>query len=276
MRARRPRAEARRHWPPPRRRRRRPAPRPTRWARSRSPPTATGAPRPSARSQHFKIGGEHLPARVIRAFGILKKAAALVNRDLGALPEEKAKLDRPGGRRGHRGQARRPLPARRLADRQRHADQHERQRGHLEPRDRDGLGGAMGSKKPVHPNDDVNMCQSSNDTFPTAMHIAAVERARRIGCSRRVQRLRDTLDAKAEGVRGHRQDRPHAPPGRDAADARPGVLGLGRAARLGASARPGRRCRTLYELALGGTAVGTGLNAHAGLRSERSPRRSPS
>ena len=75
--------------------------------------------------------------------------------------------------RGHRRQARRPLPAGGLADRQRHPDQHERQRGDRQPRHR-AAWAARSAKKPVHPNDHVNMSQSSNDTFPTAMHIAAV------------------------------------------------------------------------------------------------------
>ena len=71
---------------------------------------------------HFAIGADTMPRAVIRAFGILKKAAALVNRDLGKLPDGQGRADRPGRRRGHRRQARRPLPAARLADRQRHAD----------------------------------------------------------------------------------------------------------------------------------------------------------
>ena len=93
-------------------------------------------------------------------------------------------------------------------------------------------GGVMGSKKPVHPNDDVNRGQSSNDTFPTAMHIAAAEEIVH-HLLPAVEQLRDTLAAKADAVRGHREDRPHASAGRDAAHARPGVLRLGRAARPG-------------------------------------------
>ena len=77
------------------------------------------------------------------------------------------------------------------------------------------LGGELGSKKPVHPNDDVNKSQSSNDTFPTAMHIAAVEQIRH-RLIPAVRKLRDTLDRKAKEFAGDRQDRPHAPPGRRA------------------------------------------------------------
>ena len=86
---------------------------------------------------HFDIGDDVMPPELIRGVWILKKACALVNRDLGKLPEDKAKLIAPGGRRSHRRQAGRPFPSSHLADRQRHADQHERQRGHLQPRDRD-------------------------------------------------------------------------------------------------------------------------------------------
>ena len=82
---------------------------------------------------HFDIGTETMPKPLIRAFGILKGASASVNRDLGKLDDALAGLDAAGGGGGGQGRARRPLPAAHLADRQRHADQHERQRGHLEP-----------------------------------------------------------------------------------------------------------------------------------------------
>ena len=86
---------------------------------------------------HFNIGRDTMPPELIRAFGILKKACALVNQDLGKLPADKAKLIAAGRRRSDRRQAERSVSAAHLADRQRHADQHERERGHLEPRDRD-------------------------------------------------------------------------------------------------------------------------------------------
>ena len=86
-------------------------------------------------------------------------------------------------------------------------------------------GGVMGSKKPVHPNDDVNMSQSSNDTFPTAMHIAAVEEiVHRLLPS--VRALRDALHEKELGLRRRHEDRAHAPHGCRAAHLGPGVLGL--------------------------------------------------
>ena len=131
------------------------------------------------------------------------------------------------------------------------------------------LGGERGEARRVHPNDDVNRGQSSNDVFPTAMHVAAARGDARTGCCRRWSALRDDARAEGRGVRRHRQDRPHAPAGRDAAHARPGVLRLRRAARRRRSRTSRRRCRTCYELALGGTAVGTGLNAHPRIRRAR-------
>src|SRR5438045_3083882 len=121
---------------------------------------------------HFAIGKDIMPSELIRAFGILKKAAALVNQDLGKLAAEKAKLI---------SQAADEVIAGRLND---HFPLRVWQTGSgtqtnmnvnevIGNRAIETAGGAMGSKKPIHPNDDVNMSQSSNDTFPTAMHIAA-------------------------------------------------------------------------------------------------------
>ena len=136
-------------------------------------------------------------------------------------------------------------------------------------------GGERGSKTPVHPNDHVNMSQSSNDTFPTAMNIAAVEEVTRSGSSVRAPLTRRAA-ADGEGVGQHREDRPDAPAGCGAADARPGVLGLRRAARRRHRAH---RVATkgLYELAIGGTAVGTGLNTtrSSPTARRRGSRRSP-
>ena len=161
---------------------------------------------------------------------ILKKAAALVNAELGVARPGDRRPDRRGGRRGDRRQARRPLPAVRLADRLRHADQHERQRGDREPRDRDGRRRAR--------------LEDAGPPERPRQHVAVVQRhvpdrdahrrgARRScdGCCPPVRALRDALDAKRSRVRRHRQDRPHAPAGRRAAHARAGVLRLRRAAR---------------------------------------------
>ncbi len=92
------------------------------------------------------------------------------------------------------------------------------------------LGGELGAKKPVHPNDHVNMSQSSNDSFPTAMHIAAAERITHRSHSG-AERTASRAAQEGKGVRQDRQDRPHPHPGRDAADARPGILRLRRAGR---------------------------------------------
>ena len=124
------------------------------------------------------------------------------------------------------------------------------------------LGGVMGSKKPVHPNDHVNMSQSSNDTYPTAMHIACAERIVH-DLLPALKHLHAALEAKTQGLRPHHQDRPHPYAGRDAADARPGIFRLCRAGRLVDQAHRADAARPA-ELAQGGTAVGTGLNAPVG------------
>ena len=102
----------------------------------------------------------------------------------------------------------------------------------------------VGEGRLVHPNDDVNRGQSSNDVFPTAMNVAAVRGDRAAAAAGAGRAARRRWRAKARDVRRHRQDRPHAPAGRDAAHARPGVLGLGRAARPRHGARARARCRT--------------------------------
>jgi fumarate hydratase, class II len=121
-------------------------------------------------------------------------------------------------------------------------------------------GGVMGSKKPIHPNDDVNMSQSSNDTFPTAMHIAAASRVAEVLIPA-VERLRDTIDAKARGFGNVvKIGRTHL------MDATPLTVGQemsGWSSMLDRNiARLKQVLPGLYDLAIGGTAVGTGLNAH--------------
>ena len=127
---------------------------------------------------HFDIGSDTMPPELIRAFGILKKAAALVNQDLGKLPPEKASLIVAGRRRSHLRQARRSFSASHLADRQRHADQHERQRSHLQSRHRD-CRRRDGQQRSPFTRTTTSICRSRrNDTFPTAMHIAAATKLR--------------------------------------------------------------------------------------------------
>ena len=179
---------------------------------------------------HFDIGDDVMPRELIRAFGILKKAAAEVNRDLGKLPEDKAKLIVQAADEVIAGKLDDHFPLRVWqtgSGTQTNMNANEV----ISNRAIELAGGAMGSKKPIHPNDDVNMSQSSNDTFPTAMHIAAAEEVKH-RLLPGVAELRDALEAKARGVQGHRQDRPHAPDGCRAAHARPGVLRLRGAARL--------------------------------------------
>ena len=124
---------------------------------------------------HFNIGRDTMPPELIRAFGILKKACALVNQDLGKLAPEKAKLIVQAADEVISGKLNDQFPLRIWqtgSGTQTNMNVNEV----ISNRAIELAGGEMGSKKPIHPNDDVNMSQSSNDTFPTAMHIAAAER----------------------------------------------------------------------------------------------------
>src|SRR6266481_6260754 len=208
---------------------------------------------------HFAIGKDTMPPELIRAFGILKKAAALVNQDLGKLSAEKAKLIAQSADEVIGGQLNDHFPLRIWqtgSGTQTNMNVNEV----IGNRAIEIAGGAMGSKKPIHPNDDVNMSQSSNDTFPTAMHIAAAtETARRLIPA--VKKLRDALDVKAKEFAGivkigrtHLQD---ATPLTVEQEFSGWVSLLDRDLVRIAQALDG-----LYDLAIGGTAVGTGLNAH--------------
>jgi fumarate hydratase class II len=208
---------------------------------------------------HFAVGTDTMPRPVIRAFGTLKKAAALVNKDLGLLKPDKADLITRAADEVIAGTLDDHFPLRVWqtgSGTQTNMNVNEV----ISNRAIEMAGGEMGSKKPVHPNDDVNMSQSSNDTFPTAMHIAAAEEVvRRLVPS--VQALRDTLAAKAKEFEGIvKIGRTHL------MDAVPLTLGQefgGYVAQLDYGlAAVKAALPMLYELALGGTAVGTGLNAH--------------
>lgn len=208
---------------------------------------------------HFNIGRDIMPREVTHAFGILKKAAALTNLELGKLSQEKADLIIAAADEVSRGSLDEHFPL------------HVWQTGSGTQSNMNAnevisnraiaiAGGILGSKSPIHPNDDVNMSQSSNDTFPTAMHIAAAL-AFKNKLIPAVRTLRDGLAVKMDAFKDIvKIGRTHLQ------DAVPLTLGQefsGYVAQLDACLQ---RCEQvlpeLYELALGGTAVGTGLNTH--------------
>jgi fumarate hydratase class II len=208
---------------------------------------------------HFAIGKDTMPPELISAFGILKKAAALVNQDLGKLPAEKSKLIVQAADEVIAGKLHEHFPLRIWqtgSGTQTNMNVNEV----ISNRAIEISGGAMGSKKPIHPNDDVNMSQSSNDTFPTAMHIAAAtETSRKLLPA--VKNLREALDAKAREFVGIvKIGRTHLQ------DATPLTVGQEFSGWVSLLERDEARIQTaldgLYDLAIGGTAVGTGLNAH--------------
>jgi len=208
---------------------------------------------------HFAIAHDTMPPSLIRAFGILKLASAEVNRDLGKLTPEKADLIIAAAREVADGLHPTEFPLRIWqtgSGTQTNMNVNEV----ISNRAIEMAGGELGSKKPVHPNDDVNMSQSSNDTFPTAMHIAAVEQVvHKLIPS--VRRLRDALQVKVEAYQDIvKIGRTHL------MDAVPLTLGQefsGYVAQLDADLiRLEQSLDGVYELAAGGTAVGTGLNTH--------------
>src|SRR6059036_599346 len=210
---------------------------------------------------HFAIGDDRMPLPVVRGLGLLKKAAARVNRELGRLDARRAELIVRAADEVIAGSldAHFPLSVWQTGSgTQTNMNVNEV----IANRAIELAGGTMGSKDPIHPNDHVNMSQSSNDTFPTAMHVAAsLELTQRLLPS--VRALREAFAAKAREFddivkigRTHLQD------------AVPLTLGQefsGYVAQLDASlARIATTLPGLLALAIGGTAVGTGLNAPAG------------
>ncbi len=214
----------------------------------------------TARSlHHFPIGTDLMPPPLIRALGILKEASARVNAELGKLPPEKAELIVAAAREVASGRLDDHFPLKIWqtgSGTQTNMNANEV----IANRAIELAGGEMGSKVPVHPNDDVNMSQSSNDTFPTAMHIAVVEEVTH-RLLPAVRHLRETLAAKSAAFAGITKiGRTHL------MDAVPLTLGQelsGYVAQLDADLRRIEgSLPDLYELAAGGTAVGTGLNTH--------------
>ncbi|AHE68338.1 class II fumarate hydratase [Legionella oakridgensis] len=208
---------------------------------------------------HFNIGGDIMPQEVMHAFGILKKAAALTNLELGKLSEDKAKLITQAAEEVSEGKLDEHFPLRVWqtgSGTQSNMNVNEV----ISNRAIEIAGGLLGSKTPIHPNDHVNMSQSSNDTFPTAMHIAAAM-AFNQKLLPAIYRLRDGLARKMEAFKDIvKIGRTHLQ------DAVPLTLGQefsGYVAQLdGCIQHIELVLPQLYELALGGTAVGTGLNTH--------------
>lgn len=209
--------------------------------------------------KYFAIGDDLMPRELIRAIGILKKAAAIVNRDLGKLPAEKATLMLQAADEVIAGKLDDHFPLRIWqtgSGTQTNMNANEV----ISNRAIELADGTMGSKDPVHPNDHVNMSQSSNDTFPTAMHIAAVEQITH-RLLPMVKKLREALHQKAEAFQSIiKIGRTHL------MDAVPLTLGQEFSGYVAQLDKDLERIKAslpdLYELAIGGTAVGTGLNTH--------------
>ena len=207
---------------------------------------------------YFSIGKDLIPVEAVHAMAIVKKAAALANHALGKLSKEKMELV---------GQAAEEVIEGKLDD---HFPLHVWMTGSgtqsnmnvnevIANRAIEMAGGELGSKNPIHPNDHVNMSQSSNDAFPTAMNIAAARAIKEVLIPR-VKKLRNALDRKARAWndivkigRTHMQDAVPLTLGQEVS----GYVGMldDDIGWLEAA------LEGLYQLALGGTAVGTGLNA---------------
>ncbi len=208
---------------------------------------------------HFAIGPDRMPIEVVRAMGILKKSTALANQQLGKLAPEVAKLVVAAADEVIRGELHEHFP---LSVWQTGSGTQSNMNANevISNRAIEMAGGALGSKKPVHPNDHVNMSQSSNDTFPTAMYIAAAwDLKHRLLPA--VTELREALAAKTrEYANIVKSGRTHL------MDATPITLGQefsGYVAQLDDNLRRLEQALPdLYKLAIGGTAVGTGLNTH--------------
>ncbi len=209
--------------------------------------------------QNFRIGHDHFPREMIRALGVVKKAAALTNRELGSLEAEITDLIVAAATEVIDGKFDDHFP---LVVWQTGSGTQSNMNANevISNRAIEQAGGSMGSKDPVHPNDHVNRGQSSNDVFPTAMHIAAADAIENqlLGS---LQQLHATFESKSKEFddiikigRTHLQD------------ATPLTLGQelsGHAHQLSEGIRRARQALApLYQLALGGTAVGTGLNTH--------------
>jgi fumarate hydratase class II len=230
-------------------------------ARSRWQRTSIGGAQAQRSLGNFRIGWETQPLSIVRALGIVKRAAAQTNMELGRLDPEIGKVIIAAAQEVIDGKLDGHFP---LVVWQTGSGTQSNMNANevISNRAIEMLGGEMGSKKPVHPNDHVNMSQSSNDTYPTAMHIACAEQVVH-HLLPALKQLHRALDGKAKSFAGIiKIGRTHTQ------DATPLTLGQefsGYAAQVASSIR---RIETtlpgLYELAQGGTAVGTGLNAPVG------------
>jgi len=211
---------------------------------------------------NFRIGWERQPLPVVRALGIVKRAAAEANMELGRLDPAIGKAVVQAAQEVIEGKLDEHFP---LVVWQTGSGTQSNMNANevISNRAIEILGGEMGSKKPVHPNDHVNMSQSSNDTYPTAMHVACAEEInhRLIPGAAEASQCAERQGA---GLEPHHQDRPHAYAGRNAADAWPGTSPATRLRSRTASPALEQTLPKLMELAQGGTAVGTGLNAPIG------------
>ena len=250
---------------PDRHRRDRAAPRDsTPWAPSRCPPTATGARRPSAPCTTSRSATTACRRRSTTPTATSRR-------------RRRWSTPRPAGSRNGR-----PTPSSRAADEviagklDDHFPLYVWQTGsgtqsnmnvnevHRRTARSSCSAATLGSKTPVHPNDDVNMGQSSNDTLPDRDAHRRRCWSSTSTCCPQLEALADRDRGQGERVDGRRQDRPHPSAGRGAADRRPGVVGLRAPAPRRAWRASRRSLDGLYELARGGTAVGTGLNAPPG------------
>ncbi len=208
---------------------------------------------------NFKIGGDKFPREFIRALGVLKKAAAMANKELGVIAPEKADLIMRAADEVIEGKLDTHFP---LVVWQTGSGTQTNMNANevIANRAIEMAGGVLGSQNPINPNDDVNKSQSSNDTFPTAMHIAAVEQIHK-RLLPMLNKLKDALEVKSKEFNDIiKIGRTHL------MDATPLTLGQefsGYVQMLNNSIeRVNAVLPRLYELALGGTAVGTGLNTH--------------
>ncbi len=214
---------------------------------------------------HFAIGDDRMPIEVIHALALAKEAAALVNRDLGLLPADKCDLIVRAADEVIAGKLDDHFPLRVWqtgSGTQTNMNVNEV----IANRAIELAGGVMGSKKPIHPNDDVNKSQSSNDVFPTAMHIAAAQAMNRLIPA--VRGVADAISRKAaEFADVVKIGRTHLQ------DATPLTVGQEMSGWAALIERDGERLECglpgLYQLGLGGTAVGTGLERACAVRRPR-------